>query len=40
MGPKVRGSTGSCLNGYKIIISDFKVIARAREKVGCGDLGS
>ena len=40
MGPKVRGSTGSCLNGYKITVSDSRMIAGVEEKVGCDDLGS
>ena len=40
MGPKVRGSTGSCLSGYKIAVSDSKMIAGVEEKVGCDDLGS
>ena len=34
MGPKVRGSTGFCLNGYKVTISDSKMIAGAEEKWG------
>ena len=40
MGPKVRGSTGFCLNGYKVTVSDSKMIAGVEEKVGCDDLGS
>ena len=34
MGPKVRGSTGFCLNGYKVTVSDSKMIAGVEEKSG------